>query len=246
MRRLVLVCLATAAAFVAVGCTSSSGDDIGGDDVALITANWDFKELATNTINTTCPNGFDTAAVVAHRVDATQADIIDLYDCNAGTGTPLDADGYPPGDYDVFVQIEDTNGANVFAKSLTSEVDVTTADKTFSTTIIEDGGYFFFTYDLVDAANNSPLTCAQAGSPDAIEITSTVTGGTTAFSDQFDCSDTDPTGLTAGLLAGSYTTSVSANNAAGQALGAPANSANEVVADRNEVTDLGTITLPID
>lgn len=243
MRKLVLGCFVAIVASQAAGCIITSDDDDPPiEEIGLITAEWNFKELATNTIVTQCPPGFDTASVHSKRLDVTQADIIDLYDCAALEGTP--PQGYPAGVYEVFVQIENDSGTNVYGQSLPVEVDITTVDKTFQTTLLDDGGYFAIAWDLVDAVSNAPLSCAAAGNPDAIEIISTVTGGSAAVSDKFNCEDGG--GVTAGLLAGSYTTSVSAINAAGQALGEPQNAANQVIGDRNAVTNLGTVTLPID
>jgi hypothetical protein len=59
----------------------------------------------------------------------------------------------------------------------------------------------------------------------------------------FDCAD--GAGLTAGLLAGSYTISNSIIDAQGAPLGiAPAQ--NSIIQAPNKVTDLGSIEIPVD
>ncbi|MBS1120915.1 MAG: hypothetical protein H6Q90_3143, partial [Deltaproteobacteria bacterium] len=162
---------------------------------------------------------------------------IDKYDCADNTGTAE----YPIGAYQVFVEINGTGG--VYGQSLSAIVDIVAQDQTVSVTLVDNGGYFVFDWDLVDAVSNAPLTCATAGNPDSIEILSTLSGTTAAVADKFDCEV--GTGVTGALLAGSYTISVAALNAADQALGEPQNSSH-VIGDRNAVTDLGVITLPID
>lgn len=242
MRRLVWVCLAALAATTAA-CGTNNGDDIGDDDigdVGFITADWNFKDVENDQIVQECPPGFDTAAVNSNSLTGGE-DFVDLYDCGALTGTP--DEGYPIDAYSVFVSIEDTNGTNVFATSLPADIDLTEQDATYQTTILIDGGYFAFAWNLVDAATNDPLDCAGAGNPDSIEIISTIAGPGEMISDKFTCED--GAGLTAGLLAGDYTVSIGANNAADDRIGAPVE-INTSIAPQNEVTDLGTVTLPID
>ncbi|HEU0035782.1 MAG TPA: hypothetical protein VFQ53_34455 [Kofleriaceae bacterium] len=214
-------------------CTSSSGEDFG-----LITANWSFKDLATNTTITQCPPGTSSADVHAIRLDGagneTSEVYIDKYNCNDLTGTS----DYPIGTYKVFVDIVG------YGQSLSAIVDITAQDKTVTVTLVDDGGYFLFDWDLRDAATNAPLTCSEAGNPDSIEITSTLSGTTQAVADKFNCED--GSGVTGALLTGSYTISVAALNASNQALGAPQNFSDRLIGDHNDVTDLGVITLPID
>ncbi|MEO8549418.1 MAG: hypothetical protein ABI678_05580 [Kofleriaceae bacterium] len=67
-----------------------------------------------------------------------------------------------------------------------------------------------------------------------------------AITDQFECSA--HFGITSALPAGTYTVSIDAfkEGAGGGALGTPVNLTNKVVHDLSELTDLATITLPID
>ncbi|HEU0037481.1 MAG TPA: DUF4215 domain-containing protein [Kofleriaceae bacterium] len=224
------------------GCSSTCLDEVAGD--ALITANWTFKDVATNTV-TGCPAGFDTVKVVSQPVDAVGnpvgTPIIDLFNCADGTGTtaPL-----PATTYSVHLEVTTATGGVPYASSLSAFVDVTTADATFTTTILNDGGYFAFDWALVGANTNNALTCADVATIDSIEITSTLSGTTTAVADKFSCAA--GTGVTGGLLAGSYTVSIAALNAQNQALGAPQNQSNAVIQAPNKLTDLGLITLPID
>jgi hypothetical protein len=228
------------AATQVIACTASTADDVG-DDTGLITANWSFKELP-NTVIADCPPGFETADVHATLLDAsgnpTSTSFVDKYTCGDNTGTS----DYPIGVYEVFVDINGTGGA--YGQSLSAIVDITAQDQTISVTLVDNGGYFQFDWDLVDAVTNAPLTCATAGNPDSIEIASTLSGSTAAVSDKFDCED--GTGVTGAIIQGSYTISVAALNAANASLGTAPAESNKVIGDRNSVTDLGVITIPID
>lgn len=270
MRKLVLF---TVLAVVATGCIITSGDDTGafcgdlirdpgedcddgnnasgdgcsascrleGGDTGLITANWSIKNLATNQI-IPCPPNIDTAAVTAQPVDAggnnVGQPIIDLYTCAAGTGQ---AD-YPVGRYKVFIALTNTNNTMTYATTLSAIVDITSNDQTFTATILNDGGYFIFDWVLRGAVSNQTLTCAQANNPDAVEITSTLVGPNSAFTDQFNCAD--GTGVTGGLLAGAYVCVIEAVE--GQASSGRSPAMNRTIRDKNQVTDLGVITVSMD
>lgn len=229
MRRLVLI--AACVASLATGCIISS-DPTPVDQPAFITADWSFHTAANTAL--TCPTGFGTAAVTATPVGG-GTPIIDLYDCAALTGR---AD-YPADQYDVDIDITSQGGSQVYGSSLTDRVDITTVDATVTEDFIDDGGRMLFDWVLVDAGN-APINCAAAGAA-KVSILNTVSGGTASVEDTFPCADA--TGVTAPILAGTYTASLSALNTAGQALGAPTNKTNVVVADRNGYTDLGSVTI---
>jgi hypothetical protein len=223
------------------GCIiESGGSDI--EEDATITAEWSFKELATNRV-TGCPVGFDTVRMVSQPVNAAFAPvgspIIDLFDCVDGrhSSAPL-----PPDLYRVHLEVQ-TDGGSVYAQSLAAYVDVIDQDKTFTATILHDGGYFIFDWAMRGAASNQPLGCGDVPGLDGIEIISTITGTTTAVVDQFNCEL--GTGVTGGLIAGSYEVSIDAFADGEGALGvAPAIPSS--IRDKNQVTDLGLVTIPID
>ncbi len=220
-------------------CTIESADQ------ALITANWRFENVATSQ-QTQCPSGFDTAALYSQQVTASGTaigtPIIDLFNCADGTGTtaPL-----PPGLYQSWIAITDTDGATTYAQSTSAYVDVTTADKTFSATILNDGGYFSLTWNLVDATTNTALTCEQVTGITGVGVISTsVANSNNFFDDKFTCGDYY--GITGGLLAGVYTVDVDALGAGDASIGTIDALTNRLILDKNRVTDLGNITIPID
>lgn len=242
MKQLVLASLIAVAASQAAGCIITSGDDDGDD--AFISATWQLRSEASNS-TVPCPPGFDTAALYNQPVDANGTNagpvIIDLFDCvdGAGTSAPL-----PPTTYLTWIEIANTNNTQVYAQSLSAYVDVTVSDKTFNTQILVDGGYFQLQWDLVGAQSNAPLTCATAGigggRPAGIQLQAFVASSTESSADIFDCED--GYGITAGYVEGDYEVLVDAIDPD------PVGSAptiNASIAAPNKVTNLGTVTIPI-
>jgi len=241
MKNLVLGSLIAIAASQAAGCVISSGDD---GPVNYVTASWQIKHIANNTV-ISCPPGFDTAALYNQPINSDGSSVgspvIDLFDCaaNSGTSAPLD-----PGLYQSWIEIADHNNTSVFAKSLSATVDLSTGDKSFSAQILEDGGYFQLSWALQGASTNASLTCAQAGATGGVEAIATdVSNASNSADDQFDCED--HYGVTAGYVQGTYTVSVDALNGADQAIGTAPTLTNKTIQPKNNVTDLGTITIPI-
>jgi len=242
MKNLVLASLITLAASQAAGCIITSGDDTGSD--AFISATWQIRSEQTNS-QLPCPIGFGTAALYNQPIDANGNNagtvFVDLFNCvdGAGTSAPL-----PPTTFLTWVEITNDNNTNVYAKSLSAVVDVTVSDKTFNTQILDDGGYFQLQWALQGASSNAPLTCAQAGAAGGVEAVGTdVSNPNNSNSDIFDCED--QYGVTAGYTAGMYTVSVAALNANDLSVGTAPTLTNKVIALRNQVTNLGTITIPI-
>jgi hypothetical protein len=226
------------AATAATGCTTED---------AHVGATWTIRTLSNPDIG--CPPGFDTAALYNQPVDLDGTPvgqpIIDLFDCADGFGTsaPL-----PPDTYETWIEITDTNNTQQYAQSTPAFLDVTSTDLTYSAEIFDDAGYFQLQWDLVGANSQAPLTCADAGIADpnssGVEINSTLSGTTAAATDQFNC--TDHFGITAALAAGDYTVSIDAFTDAQGAIGEPVNIPTATIGDHNQITDLGSVMLPID
>ena len=216
-----------------------------GVEAAAITATWQFENIANQQV-TSCPTGFSTVAMHSFAVDAAgrpvSDDVIDLFDCFDGIGVsgPL----YPDV-YQTFLEVTNDSGTNVYAQTLSAIVDVVVTDKQFDATILNDGGYFSLGWDLVGAVSNKPLTCADVAGLDGIETVSTsMATGSMAITDQFDCED--HFGVTGGILQGAYTVSVNAFNSDGSAIGTAPAITSKTIQDRNRVTALGHIEIPID
>ncbi|MBA3460331.1 MAG: hypothetical protein H0T46_10250 [Deltaproteobacteria bacterium] len=240
-----------AAASQAAGCIITSD---GGDEFAIVTAEWSLKSTTGQTLS--CPPGITIAAVYAQEVDANYnrvgAPFVTTYDCTANFGNtqPL-----PPSVYEMWVELTDSSGNMVYATSTSRNeaapterfpdgyfVDVVDVDKTFKTTLLADGGYFQFDWDLRRAGTNAPLTCAEV--PKVAILSTSVTNPNNSFDDRFFCDENY--GLTGGLLQGTYTLEVSAINTAGQGLGPQTQLLNKQISSPNKVTELGTIMVRVD
>ena len=224
------------------GCSATCRMETVGD--AFLTANWQLRNIVTNT-STACPTGYDTAAVYSQPVNAQNQPvggvIIDLFTCSANTGTTA---ALPAARYQVWIEITNTNNTSVYAKSLSAIVDLTVSDKTFSAQILNDGGYFELAWLLRGAQSNNALSCAQAGVGGGIEAVGTdIANPSSSASDIWNCEDGK--GITGGYPAATYTVSVAGLNNAQQSVGTAPVLTNRVINNRNAVTNLGTVTIPI-
>jgi cysteine-rich repeat protein len=217
------------------GCSSSC---LGEETLSLA---WSFEDVATGQ-TTGCPTGFDTVRIVTQQVDEDFAEIgepaIDLFSCADGIGSS----SFLPARYVTFLEVTNNAGTQVYAQSVSYFVDLAMPQGTLPVTIVNDGGYFGIQWELRGASSNSLLTCAQAAAS-SLSLVATVTSSTMASEEQFDCNWMGT--LTAPLLAGSYTVSVSALNAAQQAVGTAPPLVERVIAAPNKITDLGLVTVPI-
>ena len=75
-------------------------------------------------------------------------------------------------------------------------------------------------------------------------MTTDISDPQNAISDIFNCAD--GSGVTSVFLAGTYTVSIDAVNTALQSIGTAAPLTNKTITAPNHVTDLGTVTIPID
>jgi len=119
-----------------------------------------------NSATDPCPTGFTTASVhskpwdpVAGEFVAGGVEVIDKFNCSdkVGTTDPLD------GIYLIWVSIEDTSGATVYAESESEFFDTIDGDATVELpTLFKDAGYMDLTWDLI-GSGNTRLSCAAAG-----------------------------------------------------------------------------------
>lgn len=238
MKKLVL------GAALAVAASAGCGGSSGGTE-AVITAHWPFTHV-DGTSSGQCDPRFGTAAIYSQPWDPVSnqlldAPVIDKFDCSdmRGTTDPLD------GIFLVWVQIESDDGSQIYVKSKETYIDTADGDLTIDFPILDDGGYFFLTWDLVDAASNAPLTCSQAGigKNGSVETVATLAGPNTATVDKFTCEH--GFGTTDALEQGTYTVSVDANDDSGMAVGTAPTLTNKVIHAPGGLTDLGHIIIPI-
>lgn len=243
MKKLVLGSLLLAAlASQTTGCIITSD---GGSEFATINAEWSFRTVNPSgqlSPPNSCPTGFGTVELHSQEVDASLRPIgienLDLFDCIDMRHLSAEMD---PGVYDTFLRVATSGGGSLYAESLPAIVDVTVSDKTFSTDIVDNGGYFRVAWDLREQGTNAPLDCVDVAGIDGVEISSTIAGAQDGVTDIFDCEVgaefSNP------VMAGTYVVTLEALDTAQQAIGQGALLNNKIMRDRNQVTDLGTVTL---
>lgn len=213
-------------------------------EVATIEARWSLRNMADGA-TTRCPAAFDTVQLFALPIDDQGAALgepsIDLFDCDAFTGASRDLS---PDLYQVWLEVRSHDLSSLYAQSLSQIVDVRVADQSFTTDILNDGGYFQLSWDLVGAASKRPLGCSQVTGLDSVLAVSTsVVDAHRIYDDRRSCAD--HAAVSEGLLQGAYTITIAAM-AGAQRIGAPITLTNQTIAPQNQVTDLGAITIPID
>jgi hypothetical protein len=251
MNKLVLTTVITMLAAQVAGCVihttdrdGSGGGGGSGAEVAAISARWSLRNMVDGA-TTPCPAGFDTVQLIAQAVDdggnAVGDPEVDLFDCDKRTGESRDL---PPDLYQVWIEVRSHDLTTLYAQSLSQVLDVRRIDQTFSTDILNDGGYFQLAWDLVSKATNRPLECSQIASLGPIKAISTsVADAHRSYDDELLCED--HAAVTGGLLQGSYTIAINAM-AGDMSVGKAAPLTSKTIKGQNAITDLGLITIPID
>lgn len=213
-------------------------------EIATIAARWSLRDMADGA-TTRCPSGFDTVQLFALPIDdqgtALGEPNIDLFDCDAGTGASSDL---APDLYQVWIEVRSHDLSALYAQSLSQIMDVRLADQRFTTDVLNDGGYFQLSWDLVGAASKRPLGCSQVTGLDSVLAVSTsIIDPHRIYDDRRSCAD--HASVSEGLLHGDYTITIAAM-AGAQQVGAPITFTRQTIAAQNRVTDLGAVTIPID
>jgi hypothetical protein len=216
----------------------------GGVEVATISARWSLRNMSDGA-STRCPVGFDSVQLIAQAIDERgepfDEPAVDLFDCEDRRGVMTDL---APDVYQVWVEVRSHDLTRLYAQSLSQVLDLRTADQAFSTEMLNDGGYFQLSWDLIGKTTNRPLACSQAVGASTIKtVSTTVADGTRAYDDTFVCED--GSAVSGGLLEGAYTIAIDAL-AGDKSVGKATTLTTKVIAGQNAVTDLGTILIPID
>lgn len=246
MKKLVLGALLAVAFASSTGCIITS--DGGGRTDAVVTARWSFSSYANRNQppNDPCPSGFTTASVHAKPWDpvfgefAGGIEVVDKFTCSEKIGITDPLDGI----YLIWVSIEDTGGARVYAQSESEVFDTVDGNKTIDLpTLFVDAGYFDLSWDLI-RSGNTRLTCAQAGigSSGSLATTAVMTSSNFMLVDKFTCED--GFGVTSELPVGSYDVTVTAENGSAD-LGASLPLASRPITAPNGLTHLGHVRIPV-
>jgi hypothetical protein len=233
MKKLVLGVL-LAAAVSATGCVS---------DGSTVTMTWDFTHLADNSARS-CPTNFDTVRVIAQPTDPTShlgagRTFVDKFDCADGEGRIKLSDN----SYLVWLEVTNFSETSKYAQSQETFYDTLEGNVTIPVQILDDGGYFSLTWDLVDGPTNAPLSCTDVGIDRAgsVRVLTKLATSSAVITDNFDC--TDHFGTTDGLLAGDYDITVEAFNNGILGLADPI---SKIITAPNGVSYLGNVLIPID
>ena len=229
----------------AAGCIIEDrrGPPGGNVEVATISARWSLRNMVDGA-TTACPGGFDTVRLIMQPIDANGDPVGDAaedrFDCDDRGGVATDL---LPDVYQVWVEITSHDLKKLYAQSLSQVLDVTRVDDTFSTEVLNDGGYFQVGWDLVGKSTNRPVQCSQVPGLDTLKAISTFVASTTrAYDDSFVCDD--HFAISGGLLEGDYAIAIDAldgDKSVGKA--APLSAKIE---GQNRVTNVGSILIPID
>lgn len=236
--------LATAALASQIAACVVHVEDRDTTEAATIAARWSLRNMADGAA-TRCPAGFDTVQLFVLPIDEQGAAIgdpsIDLFDCDAFTGASRDLF---PDLYQMWVEVRSHDLSALYAQSLSQIMDVRSVDQSFTTDLLNDGGYFQLSWDLVGAASKRPVGCSQVTGLDSVLAVSTsVVDAHRIYDDRRPCAD--HAGVSEGLLHGNYTITIAAM-AGAQRVGTPITFTNQTIEAQNRVTDLGAVTIPID
>jgi hypothetical protein len=214
------------------------------DDVAAISARWSLRNMIDGAV-TGCPRGFDTVQMISEPIDGSGVPLadpaIDLFDCEARAAI---SSGLTPDRYRVWLEVRSHDLAELHAQSLAQVRDVRRVNQEIATDILNDGGYFQLSWDLVGELTNRPLSCSQVVGLDMLAIVSTsITDAQRSYDDRLRCED--HAAVTGGLLQGSYTITIDAVMA-DTTIDPATTLTNQVISGQNRVTDLGHILIPID
>lgn len=225
------------------GCVEAKTDHLAGTiaDPVSISARWTLTDFGDGRV-TPCPDGFDTAVLVAQAVDdagaPTAAEIRDRFACDDGVGSGRALTEHV---YQAWIEIRSADDSELYARSVPQTFNLAKLDQPLSVTILNDAGYVQLAWQLVDAASGSALDCGALASPGAITVHGEPDG---------DGDDLDTTlvceanrAVTHAARPATYAFTVSAHG--GGAVVGTSTAVSAAILPRNAITDLGTITIPI-
>jgi hypothetical protein len=230
MKNLVLSALVAAMATQAA-CIIES-DDTGANRIAVT---WNYK--VNGVTRAGCPAGANGVDLLIKNQTTLREDVYQ-YNCS----DPVLIEYVDDGTYQIWVEL--MSGGQTYAQSLSLIDDVFGVDKDITVDIHEDRGFFFTQWSLKGRTTQAPLTCNQVPDLQFISLLATPVGTAQRIDSQSQCSLGASPSLA--LAAGLYTLSLDAVNSRNQALGTAGIATNQAIQNRNQVTNLGTVVIPID
>jgi hypothetical protein len=218
----------------AAGCIIVDDDDEPSGNRIAVT--WNYK--VNGATRAGCPVGAVGVDLLIQPVGAAAPTVYE-YDCSDKTMIEYVGDGQ----YQIWVELVDSAGGT-YAQSLSVIDNIIATDKDITVDIHEDRGFFFAQWSLKGAATQAPLTCAQVPGLQSISMLATLVGTGTGIDSFSDC--TLGAGASVALPVGEYTVQVDAVGPGNQTLGSAPPLLRRPIDDRNQVTNLGSIVIPID
>jgi hypothetical protein len=190
MKNLVLSTLIAAVASQAAGCIIFSDDDgTTTDTLGDIRLSWNLKSTNVDAADHSnpdtvgaCPAGADTITLFALRAGDNPADAFqDKYLCTDGAGVLADLE---PGNYTVWLQLNNHEGTVRFAESFSQDVTVFAGNVTSTPVdLYVDRGFVSVGWTLTGRITS----CATANG--GVSILATNSGGAQAFDTVVDCEE---------------------------------------------------------
>lgn len=233
MKNLVLSAMVAAMASQAAACIIVDDDDQGGANRIAVT--WNYKVNGATQVG--CPVGADGVDLLIQRVGSSSPTVYE-YNCSDKTMIEYVDDG----DYQIWVELVANGGT--YAQSLSVIDTVVGVDKDITVDIHEDRGFFFVQWSLEGGTSRAPLSCAQVPDLQSISLLATPVGAGARIDSFMDCAP--GVGASKALPVGQYTLSLDAINSSNRALGTAGIALRQPINDRNEVTNLGSVVIPID
>ncbi len=232
MKNLVLSALVAAVTSQAAGCIiiADDNDEPTGNRIA---ATWNYKIAGATQAG--CPAGADGVRLMVQSLSTQAIDAV-VFRCSE----PILIDYFPDDNYRIWVEL--TLGSQPYAQSLAVESSVVAQDIDLTFDIHEDRGYFLSTWSLRGKNTNASLTCAQIANLTGIALDTTQVGSAAFTSTVMDCGPLS--GFSKAIPAAQHTVSISAVDNSGRISDA-VNLNNQTIQDRNRVTTLGSVVLPI-
>jgi hypothetical protein len=211
-------------------------DDDGEPSGNRVAVTWNYK--VNGVTQPGCPAG---AVGVDLLIQPTGASAPTVFEYNCSDKTMIEY--VDDGQYQIWVELV-TPAGGTYAQSLSLIDTFSAEDKDITVDIHEDRGFFFAQWSLKGATSQQPLTCSQVAGLQSISLLATPVGTAGRIDTFMDCAP--GVGASKALVAGQYTLSLDAVDSANRALGTAGIATNQTIRDRNQVTNLGSVVIPID
>lgn len=235
MKNLILGTVVAAMAMQSTACIIDGGSDDEDNRIAVV---WNYK--VNEVTRSGCPAGAAGVDLVIKSVNTGITNVFE-YSC----AEPVLEEYVPDDDYQIWVELV-TPSDQLYAKSLSLVDAVYGVDKDITFDIHEDRGFFYVQWGLRGEVSQQTLSCSSVVGLDTVSILATPVGTGAMVESDMACAPGE--GVSRALPPSLYTVDIDAINAnSGASFGSiePVLT-NQPIDDRNQVTDLNTVIIPLD